>query len=387
MIVLRILEKILFFCFAVNVLYLFIFSLGSLRKKVSKMKNTLLLRRIAILIPAYKEDEVIMECIESCMQQDYPKEKYDIVVISDRMKPETNDKLSILPILLEIVHFENSTKAKALNLAMSHLSGYDIALILDADNTIEPAYLRQINNAIYSDQLIAYQTHRVAKNKNTHMAYLDAVSEEINNSIFRQGHVNLGFSAALIGSGMAFDYELLKKELAEINAIGGFDRALELTLFKKGKCIGYLPDVYVLDEKIQNQKDFTNQRRRWLSAQTHYLMMFIGDIPHALINRNWDFCDKMFQQMSIPRLLLLGGIFISASIISCLSWLIALKWWLLLCVLSITLAIAIPRKLYTAQLFIAIVKLPEVFFCMFLNLFKLRGANKKFIHTAHGTNT
>lgn len=387
MIVLRILEKILFFCFAVNVLYLLIFSLGSLRKKVSRTKNTPSLRRIAILIPAYKEDEVIMECIESCMQQDYPKEKYDIVVISDRMKPETNDKLSILPILLEIVHFENSTKAKALNLAMSHLSGYDIALILDADNTIEPAYLRQINNAIYSDQLIAYQTHRVAKNKNTHMAYLDAVSEEINNSIFRQGHVNLGFSAALIGSGMAFDYELLKKELAKINAIGGFDRALELTLFKKGKRIGYLPEVYVLDEKIQNQKDFANQRRRWLSAQTHYLMMFIGDIPHALINRNWDFCDKMFQQMSIPRLLLLGGIFISAFILSCFSWSIALKWWLLLCVLAIILAIAIPRKLYTAQLFIAIVKLPEVFFCMFLNLFKLRGANKKFIHTAHGTNT
>lgn len=387
MIILRILEEILFFCFAVNVLYLFIFSLGSLRKKVSKMKNTPSLRRIAILVPAYKEDEVIMECIESCMQQDYPKEKYDIVVISDRMKPETNDKLSILPILLEIVHFENSTKAKALNLAMSHLSGYDIALILDADNTIEPAYLRQINNAIYSDQLIAYQTHRVAKNKNTHMAYLDAVSEEINNSIFRQGHVNLGFSAALIGSGMAFDYELLKKELAEINAIGGFDRALELTLFKKGKCIGYLPDVYVQDEKIQNQKDFANQRRRWLSAQTHYLMMFIGDIPHALINRNWDFCDKMFQQMSIPRLLLLGGIFISAFILSCFSWSIALKWWILLCVLAIILAIAIPRKLYTAQLFIAIVKLPEVFFCMFLSLFKLKGANKKFIHTAHGTNT
>lgn len=387
MIVLRILEEILFFCFAVNVLYLFIFSLGSLRKKVSRMNNATSLRRIAILIPAYKEDEVIMECIESCMQQDYPKEKYDIVVISDRMNPETNDKLSTLPILLEIVHFENSTKAKALNLAMSHLSGYDIALILDADNTIESAYLRQINNAIYSDQLIAYQTHRVAKNKNTHMAYLDAVSEEINNSIFRQGHVNLGFSAALIGSGMAFDYELLKKELAEINAIGGFDRALELTLFKKGKCIGYLPDVYVLDEKIQNQKDFANQRRRWLSAQTHYLMMFIGDIPHALINRNWDFCDKMFQQMSIPRLLLLGGIFISAFILSCFSWSIALKWWILLCVLAIILAIAIPRKLYTAQLFIAIVKLPEVFFCMFLNLFKLRGANKKFIHTTHGTNT
>lgn len=386
MIILQILEGLLFFCFAVNILYLFVFSLASLRKKKCEVKEAAFFRRIAVLVPAYKEDRVIMECVASCLSQDYPKEKYDVVVISDRMSPGTNKKLSSLSVILEIVHFENSTKAKALNLAMSHLAEYDLALILDADNTIEPTYLKQINNQTYSDTVIAYQTHRAAKNKNTSMAYLDAVSEEINNSIFRQGHANLGLSSALIGSGMVFDYNLLKKELLRINAVGGFDRALELTLFKIKKRIGYLPDVYVLDEKIQNQKDFARQRRRWLSAQTHYLMQFMGDIPHALMQRNWDFCDKMFQQMSIPRLLLLGGTFIIASLISYFSITVALRWWILLFILLLALAIAIPNKLYTYQLFVAVIKLPETFFNMFLNLFKLKGANKKFIHTAHGSN-
>jgi hypothetical protein len=36
------------------------------------------------------------------------------------------------------------------------------------------------------------------------------------------------------------------------------------------------------------------------------------------------------------------------------------------------------------RMLVAFVRLPEIFFYMFLNLFRLRGANKKFIHTEHG---
>ena len=82
---------------------------------------------------------------------------------------------------------------------------YDIALIIDADNIINSSYLVELNNAFADSKVQVVQTHRVAKNLNTNMAYLDAISEEINNSIFRLGHVNLGMSAALIGSGMALN--------------------------------------------------------------------------------------------------------------------------------------------------------------------------------------
>ena len=382
---LKVLEIILFVCFSVNILYLFVFSLASLRRRRKERgRGSVPFRQIAVLIPAYKEDRVIMECVESCLQQDYPRDLYDIVVISDQMNPETNGRLAALPVTLEIVRFENSTKAKALNLAMSRLTGYDLALILDADNTIGPGYLRQINAVPFTGDIVGYQTHRTAKNKNTSLAYLDAVSEEINNSIFRQGHVNVGLSAALIGSGMVFDFELIKKVLSDIHAIGGFDRALELTLFKAGKRIDYLPDAFVLDEKVQNRRDFARQRRRWLSAQIHYLQEFIGDVPDALLSRNWNFCDKLFQQMSIPRLLLLGETFTIALVITCISWPVSLKWWGLFCLLVVSLLLAVPKRLYTRQLLVAVMELPETFFSMFLNLFRLKGANKRFIHTEHG---
>lgn len=382
--ILHILENILYALFCVNVIYLLFYSVASHFKKKEKKNCITKYRRIALLIPAYREDEVILECVESCLSQNYPREKFDIIVISDRMEEATNRQLAALPIHLVIVNFQNSTKAKALNLAMSRYDDYDIALILDADNTIGPDFLKMNNEAFENEHICAFQSHRIAKNLNTNLAFLDAISEEINNSIFRQGHVNVGLSSALIGSGMAFNYKLLKEKLANIPAVGGFDRALELTLFKEGLKIGYLPEALVLDEKIQTQRDFSRQRRRWMSAQLHYFREFIKDVPHAVYTRNWDFCDKMFQQMSIPRLILLGSIFIIAGILSFISWVTAIKWWFLLIVLMVTLTIAIPRNLFTNRLFLATVELPMSFFSMFFNLFRMKGANKKFIHTKHG---
>lgn len=378
------LEIALFVWFAINVAYLLIFSLAALRRHANEVPVSTDCRRIVILIPAYREDRVIMECVESCLAQTYPTDKFDIVVISDQMEESTNAALSKLPVRLEVVRFEHSTKAKALNLAMSRSDDYDMALILDADNMIGPHFLQQINAVFGRRGVKVFQAHRIAKNRNTHLAYLDAVSEEINNSIFRQGHVNLGLSAALIGSGMVFDYHLLKEKLASIRAVGGFDRALELTLFKEGRKIGYLPNAYVLDEKIQTHSDFSRQRRRWLSAQYHYLAAFLKDVPRAIRNGQWDFCDKMFQQMSIPRIILLGFSLVFAFLMTCFSWTLAVKWWILFGGLLLALALAIPRVLYTWQLVKAMIDLPLTFGAMFLNLFRLKGANRHFIHTEHG---
>ena len=62
-------------------------------------------KRFAILIPAYREDAVIHECVHSCLEQDYPAACFDTVVISDRMQPETNASLAVLPIRLVEVTF------------------------------------------------------------------------------------------------------------------------------------------------------------------------------------------------------------------------------------------------------------------------------------------
>ncbi len=377
-------DKILFIVFAVNITYLLLFSLFSCKKSKKIVGNASVKKKIAILIPSYKEDKVIEECVESCLAQNYPKDLYDVIVISDRMTEETNMKLAFLPIKLIKVYFENSTKSKALNLAMSLLGDYDIALVLDADNVIGRDFLLRINTSFVEGGNRIVQAHRVAKNTNTSVALLDAVSEEINNSIFRKGHFNAGFSAALIGSGMAFEYALFKKVMCSIDAVGGFDRALELTLLYKKEKIAYLEDAYVYDEKVQNRKDFSGQRRRWLSAQLHYFYSFLKFLPNAVKGKRWDFCDKLFQQMGVPRIILLGVVPMLAILFSFYNFEYGVKWWIIYLVLIISLLLAIPRKLYTLRLLKAIGKLPYLFFFMFLNLFRLKDANKKFIHTSHG---
>ena len=155
-------------------------------------------------------------------------------------------------------------------------------------------------------------------------------------------------------------------------------------LLYRGKRFYYLPETFVFDEKIQNTDDFSRQRRRWLSAQWHYCQTFAKFLWKALAARNWDFCDKLFQQLSIPRLLLMGFTFFFSVLFTIYRWTWGLKWWLLLVLLAVALLVAVPKRFCTSRLAMALQKIPYTFLLMAGNIFKLRGANKSFIHTKHG---
>ena len=141
--ILNIFDWLLYIWFAINILYLLVYSLASRRRDLPLPPPAKEHKRFAILIPAYREDAVIHECVHSCLEQDYPADCFDTVVISDRMQPETNASLAVLPVRLVEVHFEKSTKSKSLNAAMAAIGNdYDIALVLDADNVIPYDYGR-----------------------------------------------------------------------------------------------------------------------------------------------------------------------------------------------------------------------------------------------------
>ena len=84
--VLLIFDWILYVLFAINILYLLVYSLASLRRKPDKPVLAKEYKRFALLIAAYKEDVVIMDTVQACLAQDYPSDKYDVVVISDHMR-------------------------------------------------------------------------------------------------------------------------------------------------------------------------------------------------------------------------------------------------------------------------------------------------------------
>lgn len=386
MTVLDVLDKLLYLLLSINVLYILVYSLASCRSKSRVSFPVKENKRFAIFIAAYKEDAVILDTVKACISQTYPADKYEVVVISDKMKPETNELLSEYPITLLTVNFENSTNTKSLRAALTHLdrNRYDIALVIDADNIIDPTFLTKVNEAFANPGVQVVQTHRIAKNIDTNMAYLDAISEEINNSIFRLGHNNLGRSAALIGSGMAFNYDLFYSAMMSNESVGGFDRVLEMKLLYERVFFHYLPDVYVRDEKIRNLNGFYQQRLRWLSAQYYSIGEFVHHLVPAIRSRNWDFCDKLYQQFSLSRLLLLGFIFVISLFLLWVSPVLSYKWWVLFAVLIFALMMAVPRHFWKWHTVKVLLLTPYLFLLMFVDLFRLRKARKKFIHTSHG---
>lgn len=371
-------------------LYIFVFAFAGLFYRQTKYPKHPALRKIAVLIPGYKEDDVIIDVAKEALLQDYPQDLYDVIIIADSFQSQTIEQLKILPVIVIEVHFEKSTKSKALNKAMEQLdSHYEIAVVLDADNLMATDFLSKIN-AAFEEDFAAVQGHRTAKNLDTSLAVLDAVSEEINNHIFRKGHRVLGLSSAIIGSGMAFKYHFFKKIMSGVTAIGGFDKEIELKLLKENYKIAYLDDAYVYDEKVQKAEVFSNQRRRWLSAQLHYFRQDIFDSLKELVRKgNVDYFDKAIQFIQPPRVLLLasvilfGVIFFSANYFLGVNPLYNILWYVVAITCVLAFLFSIPCNYYNKTTLKALASLPSGMLLMLGSLLKIRGANKQFIHTKH----
>ncbi len=385
---------VVFLYFLIYALVYLVFALAALFYSDSPMPEDLPPASFAIFIPAYKEDQVILEVAAAAVDHESRFCRFDVIVIADSLQRKTLDILNKMPVQLVEVSFEKSTKSKALNVAMATLEKeYEYAVVLDADNIMAPGFLDRIYAGLRQGFSVV-QGHRQDKNQNTAFAILDAVSEGVNNSIFRKGHRVMGLSAALIGSGFAARYDVFLGMMQEIQAVGGFDKELEIRLLQKQIRIGFSHSAVVYDEKVQQPEAFAQQRRRWLSAQFIYFSRYFLTASRELILRgNVDLFDKVMQMLSPPRVLLLGLTAAISVITGLLSlWASATPWiyprfthWIMLfCVSLLAVMIAVPRKFYVRRTITALFSLPRAFGLMLLALFRLKGANKRFIHTRHG---
>lgn len=335
-----------------------------------------------VLFPAYSEDRVIVGSVKKFLFQNYPQDKYHVAVISDHQQESTERLLSDLPVTLLRPVFEKSSKAKALQYAISEVSGqYDYVVVLDADNIVETDFLHRLN-ILLKEGYKAVQCHRCAKNSDSSVSVLDGVSEEINNTLFRKAHNLIGLSSALIGSGMCFDYSWFSSHVTKLTTAGE-DRELEVFLLREGIYIKYADDILVFDEKVSNADNFQRQRQRWMSAQVNCFLSMLRHLPEAVIRLNINYIDKTIQQMLIPRsMLLLFLLFMSLVMSAAAPWW-SIKWWSLLVLTGLSLFLAIPARLRTKSVFSKVGTLLRLSIKMARNVRHIDHKNEDFIHTDH----
>lgn len=381
--IVNIIDWIFIFALLLPVLYLFVFAAFSMQRRREPYPPARKQRRFVTLIPAYKADAVVVRTAQAALAQEYPEGLHRVAVIADQLQPATLGELRKLPLTVIEVTFENSSKAKALTAAVEELGpeAADAVAILDADNLVGGEFIARLNE-VFDAGVEAVQAHRTAKNRDTDTAVLDAAGEEINNSIFRRGHVALGFSSALIGSGMAFRYDWFCANIRRC-VTAGEDKELEALLLRERIYIDYLDDVEVLDEKVQGEEAYYNQRRRWIAAQFYALGSAVKNLPGALFSGNFDYCDKLLQWCLPPRMLLIGLVPLWAVVMTFLDPWGSVKWWIALVLMLFALAMALPDAQTDAKLGRALRRVPVLVLLTAANLFRLGGTKDKFIHTQH----
>jgi len=388
--IIHIIEILFWLLLSASGAYILFFTIVSLiwRKPASKLSSEVKSLHadqyytFLVLYPAYNEDRVIVSSVQQFFGQHYPYDRFHTVVISDHMQPETNDKLRELPITLLTPVFEKSSKAKAMQYAMDQIKEtYDYVVILDADNVVNSDFLEKLNEVCAMGHQ-AIQCHRCAKNSNNNIAVLDGISEEINNTIFRKAHNRIGLSSALIGSGMCFDYKWFKENVYKLSTAGE-DRELEALLLMQGIYIHYEENIPVFDEKVSNKDNFQKQRQRWMTAQIQSLFRMLPYIPQAIKTKNINFIDKTIQQALIPRSMLIVLTFTMATLMTFLSQVWCLKWWLLFFLICLSLYLATPKVLRTYSMLSQVFSIPTLVWRMILNILKIDRKNTDFIHTIH----
>ena len=374
---------LLFYC-TIQVAYLLFFSIVGRVVPVKKYLRAKVLRRIRIFIPGCKEDAVIIATAKDAIQQDYPSDLFEVVIIADSFGQATLAELNSLPLKTVQVNFENSTKGKALQKAIEFTATdpVDIVVILDADNHMAKGFLHAVNNAFEHGYQVV-QGHRTAKNQQTSFAFLDACIEEINNHFFRRGQVAVGLPAALIGSAMAFDSNLFVSLLQNIGETTGEDREFEFRLLRQRKKIAFLDGALVYDEKVPNSEVFSNQRSRWIAIQLEFLQKYFVEGWVQLFKGNFAFFNKVMQTLLFPRILLIATLCVWILLTAFLSSQFVWYGLVLLAALLISFLLGIPPQLFNQKMLIALLHVPLALIAMMNALIKMPAARKQFIHTPH----
>ena len=342
-------DMVLFIITAATVLYLGIFTIASMFNKSHESPRSKKQNRIVVLIPSYHQDAVIEQAVISILSQAYPQRMFDITVISDHQEEMTNMRLAQYPITLLTPNFEESTKAKSLQYAILNLPEfkiYDIALILDADNIVEQDFLAKINDAFETAATKAVQMHRISRNRDTTAALLGSIFEEINNAIFRRGHINVGLSSALAGSGIAYDFAWFKANIMRARTAGE-DKEMEALLLRQEIFIDYFDNIYVYGEKKRTTAKMNQQHGRWAKEQFRNFIRNIKFLPGAIFKKQYDLADKIIQWMLIPRTTMMAIILVMSIVLPFIYMTLVIKWWVLGALALFIFALATPDYLVT----------------------------------------
>ncbi len=250
-------------------------------KEVSQCKNT---PSIVVLCPAFNEEDVIAEKIESFIALDYPKDKIKILVISDDSEDNTNsivEKYALQHSNVSLaVQKPRRGKPSGHNMVEPTLD-CDYVLSTDANSLFRPDAIKHLVNKIEDDEktgLVAGQLRYFAKDGNSsgeglYWKYENAIRDSESKT-----------KSIIVANGSIF---LIKRELfTQIHPSSVDDYERTLITLQKGYNAKYEPKAIVEEEVSEENKDEFKRKiriisREWFATFRHASLLNPFSNPYA----------------------------------------------------------------------------------------------------------
>lgn len=212
---------------------------------------------VSVIIPAYNEESLIANCLDSLLNQDYQKDLYEIIVVNDGSTDKTKnivEKYTIKYSNLILINKSNGGKASAQNLGLKYAKGKYI-LITDSDAIVEKQWISKMVNDLAKYDLVIGSYYSKENHK---------LLEKIQNSHylikFKYGGLK---GRPCIGVNNGFRKSVILR-------IGNFDESKTSVtddFIKRAEKIGlkiyFNPSIIVLTKCTTNMRGFLKQKLRW----------------------------------------------------------------------------------------------------------------------------
>ncbi len=278
------------------IFYLFLSFTGAFLFPFRRKTSSPVSHKFAILIPAYNEENVIGNILESIEYIDYPKELYDVYVICDHCTDRTEEiakKYNFVKIISIYNNF-SSNKAKALNYATKIIlneKDYDAFCYFDADSLIHPDFLKSMS-AMLDKGACAIQGMQLPKNPyESWISSIISSGQFITNYFFQKPKQFLGLSATLHGKGICFKKNIVTNFKWDEHCLTE-DLEMQMRLVYNGVRIQWNEYAVVYDEEPVYISQYLKRSIRWARgsldvAKKHSVNLFLSFL------RSFDF--KKFE--------------------------------------------------------------------------------------------
>ncbi|MCA6439506.1 MAG: glycosyltransferase [Sediminibacterium sp.] len=335
----------------------------------------------AVIVTAYEQTDLLPNVVKSLLEMRY--DNYLIYIVADKCDISQLHFDSEKVVLLRPEETLASNTRSHFYAINRFKRPHERLTIIDSDNIIDPDYLQALN--VYFDKgFKAVQGLRDAKNIDTTVAALDAARDIYYHYYDGKLLFEVGSSATLSGSGMAFTVSLYKSCLEHLDITGaGFDKILQKQILSAGERIAFQPSAIVYDEKTSRTDQLVNQRARWINTWFRYFSFGFGLIGKGIRNVNWN--QFLFGLILVrPPLfifLLLSVLLMGINLF--VDFTIAVYWFLGFLAFILSFLLALLNNPTPPFVYRSLWGIPKFIFYQVISLVKARTANKRSVATKH----